>query len=191
MNTGRSIITLSLIGALATLGAACSGTSESMSEQEPAKTEEALSPTTSAVAFRNTSAILWESGPNYTGPTNGKIMQGTSPSISQMDGGFYRDVFQGQDGYLWLNGPEGPHNQWYGLDSKSSPSITGMPGGDYVYAFQANNHFLWVVGNTGILQRDWYGMMPGTSPSITVLPRRTWVAAFQAKPVFCGLPDLG
>jgi hypothetical protein len=137
---------------------------------------------TSAVAFRNTSGILWESGPNYTGRTDGKIAKGTSPSIAQMDGGYYRDVFQGQDGYLWLNGPEGPRNQWFGLNSKSSPSIAGLPGGGHVYAFQDNTQysFLWVVGSAGILHRDTYGMMAGTSPSITVLPGGQWLAAFQA-----------
>jgi len=178
----NTCVTLSLIAALAPLSVACSGTSDANPEQDLAKTDQALSPSVAAVAFQSVNGSLYESGPDYTGQTRGWIAPTTSPSIAEMDGGFYRDVFQGADANhnLWLNGPEGPHSLNIPMAPNTSPCIAGIDGGGYQILFQGSDGNLWMTGTWGTGDTGW-PMKGGTSPSISMLPGSTWEGAFQGQ----------
>jgi hypothetical protein len=182
MNTGKNRFVWSIVAALAPFSGACGETDDPQSE-EVTETVQALAitPTNSAIGYQQfTDNKLAETGPKYTGTTKGVMKSGASPSIAAMDGGNYKDAFQGKDGYLWINGSGGPVNQWLGMDSKSSPSIAGLIGGGYEVAFQANDHNLYITGKGGYARDQGYGMTPGTSPSIAAFPGGHWEVAFNA-----------
>ena len=178
MNTRSVFSALPLLVALIPVSVACSGTTDATFEQKAATSDQALSPSTSAVSYQKKGGGLSDIGPDYNGTTSGTMMPGTSSSIAEMDGGNYREAYQGKDGYLWLN-YFGLANQYLGMDNASSPSITGLIGGGYQVAFQANTHDLYVAGTAGTGDQG-YGMMPGTSPSIAAMPGGSWLAAMQA-----------
>lgn len=182
MTLRNKFIASVLLSILSQLGIACSEAPDMNfieEDEETAAIEQGLSLASSAVSYQKSGGGLAELGPDYTGTTSGTMMAGTSSSVAEMAGGYYRDAYQGKDGNLWINGPGGPVNQKFGMDSKSSPSITGLANGGYQVAFQANTHSLWVTGDGGTGDQR-LGMMPGTNPSIAARPDNGWMVAFQA-----------
>jgi hypothetical protein len=97
------------------------------------------------------------------------MMDGTSPSIAQLNNGSYEIAFQANSGWLWTVGADGWNNSKLGIDPPSSPSIAGAPGGGYEATFSSYGpDALWDYGSAGTNDFN-DAMEPGTSPSIAAL----------------------
>ena len=129
-------------------------------------------------AFEANTGSLWSVGTDLHGAWGLGMMNGTSPSITQLTGGGYEVAFQANTGSLWTVGNAGAKDWGLGMMSGTSPSVTALANGSYEVAFQANTGGLWTVGSDP--HGAWgLGMMNGTSPSIALVSGG-YEVAFQA-----------
>jgi GH25 family lysozyme M1 (1,4-beta-N-acetylmuramidase) len=129
-------------------------------------------------AFQANTGNLWTVGTGGDKDWKLGMMDGTSPSIAAVKGGF-EVAFEANTTDLWTVGDAGNRDWKLGMMPGTSPSIAALPGGGFQVAFQANTGDLWTVGDAG--DRDWkLGMMKGTSPSIAALPGGGFEVAFEA-----------
>ncbi len=125
-------------------------------------------PPVSQAAFQANTGSLWATGTLGTTDTRLGMMQGTSPSLALVSGG-YQTAFQANTGRLWTTGALGTRDLGLGMMPGTSPSITTVNSGNgYQIAFQANTSSLWTTGSLGTADRR-LGVRPGSSPSIVAV----------------------
>jgi len=139
------------------------------------------------VAFQGSNHNLWTV--DNEGDINDHdlgMLAGTSPSVTEVQGGGDEVAFQANTGSLWsVSSNNAVYNYNLGMLAGTSPSITGFAGSsNYQIAFQANTGSLWTVGKSDGSGEFNYqlGMMAGTSPSIIDDPGNgnNYEIAFQA-----------
>ena len=131
------------------------------------------------IAYQNSAGTLAIAGRNNNRSYGLGMAAGTSPSITELDGGGFEIAFQANTGSLWTVGSAGQRNWGLGMKAGTSPSIAGLVGGGYVVAFQANTGDLFTAGTLGTRNLG-LGMKAGTSPSVTGLAIGGFQIAFQA-----------
>ena len=177
MNMRNTFVALSTVAALAPLSVACSSTSDPQSEAV-ASTEQALSLTTSEIAFQANTGNLSGYGSQYAGDTGKGMLNGTNPSITALDGGSYEMAYQDNTGYLEVVGSNKQIKTNFLMVSNTSPSIAGLSGGGYEVAVQGTDGHLWLYG-TAYIGSTSSVLMPGTNPSITALTGGGYEVALQ------------
>jgi len=132
------------------------------------------------VAFRAANGQLWGVGAGGSSNLGISILQGTSPAIASVGGG-YEFAFQAPDGRLWVAGPGGSGDLGYRMRAGTSPALVAA-GFGYEIAFQSHRGYLKVVGPTPATSKGSLGVQlaPGTSPSMTGLADNQYAVAFES-----------
>ena len=177
MNMRNTFVALSTVAALAPLSVACSSTSDPQSEAV-ASTEQALSLTTSEIAFQANTGNLSGYGSQYAGDTGKGMLNGTNPSITALDGGSYEMAYQDNTGYLEVVGSNKQIKTNFLMVSNTSPSIAGLSGGGYEVAVQGTDGHLWLYG-TAYIGSTPYVLRSSSSPSIAALTGGGYEVAVQ------------